>query len=276
MRAGICPNYERLELKTLGYNQIQPMPAMDDTGIPGVDEIVQESMAKIPKEDPDMLTPETVPNWLSDTVEVVFGATDDAYRNHERGRIESYKKGLTEGLPEMVPRKRAEKIVCEAVDGIRDLRKSLEQSRASRADKTLERIVQELLTIAGIPSEVVARGDKKYNLDRIGLVIPDRQTAVNNPDKVHFLSFKTSLSEHWKQAVEEHRPGQKTHLITVLQGETLGNEVAKDIVRHGIFLYLPDSVKEDRFPDEPRIRKLSDLPFAVGGEYVDKARAPDQ
>ena len=132
--------------------------------------------------------------------------------------------------------------------------------------------MQELLALVGIPSEAVTRGDKKYNLDRIDLVIPDRQTAINNPDKAHFLSLKTSLRERWKQVIEEQQPGQRTHLITILQGETLSNNAAEEIVKHGIFLYLPDRVKEDRFPDEPRIRKLSDLPFAVGGEYVGKAK----
>ncbi len=155
-------------------------------------------MAKIPKEDPDMLTPETVPNLLLDAV--------------------------------------------EAIGGVRELGKIFEQSRASRADKTLDKIVQDLLTLAGIPSEAVTRGDKKYNLDRISLVMPDRQTAVDNP-KAHFLSLKTSLSGHWKQAVEERQLGQKTHMITVLQGKTLGNNVAWGIVKHGIFLYLLDMVE---------------------------------
>lgn len=243
---------------------------MSRTGIPGVDEIVREAIAKIRKKDPDMLTPEAVLNCFSDAVEAVFGATYDAYKRHERGRIEAYKKGFTEGLPEMVPRKRVEEIVCEVGDGIINLEKSLKQSRASRAGKSLERIVQELLALVGIPSEAVTRGDKKYNLDRIDLVIPDRQTAISNPDKAHFLSLKTSLRERWKQVIEEQQPGQRTHLITILQGETLGNNAAEEIVKHGIFLYLPDRVKKDRFPDEPRIRKLSDLPSAVGGEYIDK------
>ena len=249
---------------------------MNRTDIPGVDEIVQEAIAKIRAEDPDALTPQAVLNHFSDAVETVFGATYDAYKRHERGRIEAHKRKFTEGLPEMVPRKRVEEIASGIADGVIDLEKSLKQSRASRAGKSLERIVQAMLALVGIPSEAVTRGDKKYNLDRIDLVIPDRETAINNPDKAHFLSLKTSLRERWKQVIEEQQPGQRTHLITILQGETLSNNAAEEIVKHGIFLYLPDRVKEDRFPDEPRIRKLSDLPFAVGGEYIDKALARDQ
>ena len=154
---------------------------MNRTEIPGVDEIVEEAIAKIRAEDPDALTPQAVLDHFSDAVENVFGATYDAYKRHERGRIEAHKRKFTEGLPETVPRKRVEKIVDEAVDGVIGLEKSLKQSRASRAGKSLERIVQKLLALVGIPSEAVTRGDKKYKLDRIDLVIPDRQTAINNP-----------------------------------------------------------------------------------------------
>lgn len=248
---------------------------MNRTDIPGVDEIVQEAIAKIREEDPDALTPQAVLNQFSDAVETVFGATYDAYERHERGRIEAYKKRFTEGLPEAVPKERAGKIVSETVDGIRELKNSLDQSRASRAGKSLERIVQKLLALAGIPSEALTPGDKKYNLDKIGLVIPGRQTAIDSPDKSHFLSLKTSLRERGSRWSKNRNRG-RTHLIAVLRGEALGSGVAREIVKHGVFLYLPDRIKDGRFSDEPRIRRLSDLPLSVGREYVDRARAQRQ
>ena len=248
---------------------------MGDTGIPGVDETVQEAMAKIRREDPGMLTQETVLDRFSDAVETVFGATYDAYKMHERGRIEACKKGFTEGLPETVTKERAEKVVSEAVDGVRELKNSLEQSGASRAGKSLERIVQKLLALAGIPSEAVTPADKKHNLGRIGLVVPGKQAAIDSPDKSHFLSLKTSLRERGS-AWSKNKNRGRTHLIAVLRGETLGDGVAREIVKHGVFLYLPDRIKDGRFSDEPRIRRLSDLPFSVGREYVDRARAQRQ
>ena len=77
--------------------------------------------------------------------------------------------------------------MSEAVDGARDLKNRLEQSRASRTGKSFERIVQKLFELVGIPSEAAICGDKKYNLERIDRVVPD---------KAHFLLLKTSLSEH--------------------------------------------------------------------------------
>lgn len=73
--------------------------------------------------------------------------------------------------------------MSETVDGARDLKNRLEQSRASLTGKSFERIVQKLFEFVGIPSEVVIRGDKKYNLDRIDRVVPDKQTAVNSTYK---------------------------------------------------------------------------------------------
>ena len=165
--------------------------------------------------------------------------------------------------------------MSETVDGVRELKNSLEQSRASRAGKSLEKIVQKLLALAGIPSEALTPGDKKYNLDRIGLAIPNKQTAIDSPDKSHFLSLKTSLRESGSRWSKNRNRG-RTHLITVLRGEALGNGVAREIVKHGVFLYLPDRIKDGRFSDEPRIRRLSDLPLSVGREYVDRARAQRQ
>ncbi len=245
---------------------------MGDTGIPGVEEMVQDAIAKIRREDPGTLTPEAVLNRFSDAVEAVLGATYDAYERHERGRIEACKKRFTEGLPETVPKERAEKVVSDTVDGVRELKNSLEQSKASRAGKSLEKIVQKLLALAGIPSEALTPGDKKHNLDRIGLAIPNKQTAIDSPDKSHFLSLKTSLRERGSRWSKNRNRG-RTHLITVLRGEALGNGVAREIVKHGVFLYLPDRIKDGRFSDEPRIRRLSDLPLSVGREYVESPSA---
>lgn len=237
---------------------------MGAVDIPGVDVILAEAISKVRKDRPGLLTRESTTDRFSDAVESVFDAAYAAYRDHEKHVIDGFIEGKMSGWDETTALKDIKKDAREMAYGIVDLEKSLKQSRASRAGKTFEKVIQELLRIAGIPSESVTRGDPKYKLSRIDLVIPDRKTAVETPDKAHFLSLKTSLRERWKQVVEEQSSGQRTHLVTLLQKETLPNSVARQIVDRGLFLYVPDRVKADRFPDEPRIRGLSDLPRSVG------------
>lgn len=125
----------------------------------------------------------------------------------------------------------------------------------------LRGVVQNLLLLAGIPNEPVTRGDNKHNLGKIDLVIPDSRTAVQDPDKAHFLIVEAQVGEEWAQVSREDLPDHNVHLVT-LQAD-LDYDVAQQIIDHGIFLYVLDRIKADRFPDEPRIRMLSDLPHKV-------------
>ena len=237
---------------------------MGHTDIPGVDMILEEALSNVREDCPGLLERESLMSKFSDAVEAVFAAAYKVYRDHERREIERFIDDKTSGWDKTTPLADIKRDAREMAYGIIKMEKSFKQSRASRAGKTFERIVQELLRLAGIQSESVTKGDKNYNLGRIDLVVPDKRTAMETPDKAHFLSLKTSLRERWKQVAEEQSSGQRTHLITLLQSETLANSVAKQIVDHGIFLYVPDRVKADRFPGEPRIRGISDLPGSVG------------
>lgn len=133
----------------------------------------------------------------------------------------------------------------------------LEQSRYSRAGQTFEIVVRDLLALIGISSERMTREDRASGLQRIDLVIPDRKTAIERLDAAHFLSLKTSLKDRWKLVVEGQRPNQRAHLRTLLQGEKLTESVAEKIIERGIFIYIPDSIKDDCFPEDSRVRWLS-------------------
>lgn len=248
----------------MAYSLTRSYDVVGTSNIPKVDVILEEAISKIRKDNPGLLEPASLMSAFSDAVEAVFAAAYDAYKDHEKTEIDRFVEERMSGWAETTPLEEIKRNAKEMAYGIIGLEKSLKQSRSSRAGKTFERIVQELLSLAGIPSESVTRGDERYNLSRIDLVIPDKRTAAETPDKAHFVSLKTSLRERWKQVVEEQSSGQRTHLVTLLQGETLANNVAEQIVDHGIFLYVPDKIKADRFPDEPRIRRLSDLPSSVG------------
>lgn len=233
------------------------------TGIPGTAEIIGEAMERIRRNRPDTVEPGFVRERFSDAVEAVFDEAHAVYREYEEAGINALADNafLSAGgsMDNTDARDAFRRSFCEAVR----LERSLSQSRSSRAGKSFETIVKELLLVAGIPSEHVTRGDKRTGLNRIDLVIPDRETAVGRPDRAHFLSLKTSLKERWREVVEEQAHGQRTHLLTILQNEKLSDSTAMKIVEHGILLYVPDRVKDDRFPDESRIRRLSDLPSDV-------------
>ena len=234
------------------------------TGIPSTTEIIRESMNRIRRDSPEMLEPDFVRDSFSDALVKVFDVTYETYKRYERDAVNSFaEEKFLSGWSNSVGKEEALEMFRTVVKEAIKLEKSLSQSRSSRAGSSFETIVQELLSIIGIPSERVTRGDRKAGLNRIDLVIPDRKTAVTSPDRTHFLSLKTSLRERWREVVEEQTQGQRTHLLTILQNEVLSNRVAQSIVDHGIFLYVPDKVKDDRFANEPRIRRLSDLPANI-------------
>ena len=238
---------------------------MAKTNIPKTAEIIRESMGRIRREDPTKLEPAFVRDRFSDALEAVFESTYGTYRRYEEREIDALIDGEFMSVWEGGAGTDAARAAFRrALYGAIQFEKSLRQSRSSRAGSSFETIVQELFRIIGIPSERVTKGDRRTGLSRIDLVIPDRETAVRAPDRAHFLSLKTSLRERWREVVEEQTHGQRTHLLTILQkGERLSDEVARRITRYGIFLYVPDHVKDDRFAGEPRVRRLSDLPASV-------------
>lgn len=212
-----------------------------------------------------MLEPTFVQDRFSDALEAVFAATYATYRRYEEREIDALIDGEFMSVWERGAGADAARAAFRnALYGAIRLEKSLRQSRSSRAGSSFETIVQELFLVIGIPSERVTRGDRRTGLSRIDLVVPDRETAVRAPDRAHFLSLKTSLRERWREVVEEQTQGQRTHLLTILQkDERLSDTVAQKITGHGIFLYVPDRVKDGRFAGEPRVRRLSDLPASV-------------
>ena len=234
------------------------------TGIPTTKQIIHEACERIRCEDPTMLKPAFIRDNFSPIVERVFQYSYDIYLEYEDRVIERLTNGTlaridNDTLTKAEIRPIIEGIAREAIS----VEKSLKQSRYARAGHSLEAIVQMLLKEIGIKSERITREDKKSGLRPIDLVVPDRKTAIESPDGAHFLSLKTSLKDRWKLVVEDQRQGQRTHLITLLQREKLTDQVAKKILDRGIFLYIPDSIKDDCFPDNPRVRRISALPSQI-------------
>ena len=232
--------------------------------IPQSKEIISEAIRCIINDTPKKMKPEFIQANFSDMTELLFDESYRIYRDYENKTIQK----LTDETLNMIDKDTFTKsevrdIVSEIAKKAIELEKSLKQSRYARAGRAFEIIVEELLSIIGITGEHVTKEDKNSGLRPIDFVIPDKKTAMERPDKAHFLSLKTSLKDRWKLVVEDQTHGQRTHLITLLQGEKLTNEVAMKIINRGIFIYIPDRIKNDCFPDNNRVRKLSSLPSNV-------------
>lgn len=236
------------------------MTTSKKTGILSTDEIVEEAFQNTEKKHPEKLSRDYIENNFSEVSELLFSEAYRIYLQHEKNA----QKGLKEEILDSYKggsfsRKDVSEIIDKSIEKASVFEKSLKQSRAARAGKAYEIITMNLLERIGIRNEHITQEDKKSGLRRIDIVVPDRKTAIEDPDHARFLSLKTSLKDRWKLVVEDQRPGQRTYLLTLLQREKITKEVADKATVAGIILYVPDRVKAD-FPNNTRIRKLSDLP----------------
>ena len=212
-----------------------------------------------------MLEPKFIREKFSAVTELFLQYAYEIYLAYENTVIERLTKDALGRIDNDTLRKSEVAVLLR--DIVRDAittEKSLKQSRYARAGTTFEIIVQTLLKKIGIQSEHVTREDKESGLRRIDLVVPDRRTAIESPDDAHFLSLKTSLKDRWKLVGEDQRQGQRTHLVTLLQREVLTDDVVRRIMDRGIFLYIPDQVKDECFPNNSHVRKISALPSRLG------------
>jgi len=234
------------------------------TGLPETSAIMSEAIMDIESKNPRKIQPSYIEQNFSELCELIFYETYRIYQVHEKKSLEDlgdtflkrfYKKNFSEDEF----KKMLNNVIVESTS----FEKSLKQSRAARAGKAFEIIVMKLLDEIGIPNEHITKEDKKSGLRPIDIVVPDRETAINDSFKAHFLSLKTSLKDRWKLVVEDQQQGQRTYLLTLLQKEKLSKQVADKIVNAGILLYIPDKTKKEQFPNKQGVNKLSDLPKSL-------------
>ena len=233
--------------------------------IPSNKIIIMEAIELLENSRPNPLSPESIRTSFSDSLETLFETAYKTYQKYAQEEKEAIISKMVDSLKnDTYTRDDVIVMLRKTMADAAKLEMSHKQSRSARAGKSFEIIVKELLDRLDISNEGITKEDKKSGLRRIDLVIPNRDTAIKSPDRTHFLSLKTSLKERWMQVAEEQAQGQRTHLLTLLQNEILSDAVAKKITDRGIFLYVPDRVKNDRFTDNPRIRGLSEIPRIVG------------
>ncbi len=234
------------------------------TGISSTDRIVSEAIKKIEKEDPKKLQASYIQKNFSEICELIFYESKEIYQNYEKEALDSLNESILDNNRQTFTKEEVAKLIKQATHNAASFEKSLKQSRASRAGKAFEVIVMFLLDKLGIPNEHITKEDKKSNLRRIDIIVPNRETAINDPFNAQFLSLKTSLKDRWKLVVEDRMEGQRTHLLTLLQNEKLSNQVAEKIEKKSILLYIPDRIKKEQFADKKWIKGLSEIPETLG------------
>lgn len=234
-------------------------------GIPSTEQIVAKARRRMEEERPGSLLPEYVRCNFSDSVEALFRYTYAVFQEYKGQALDREIRAVLDGTDkEEFTRDEVISMVGEIKDRSTRAEMSMRQSLMSRTRNTLEVIVQSLLGDLGISIEWVTGKDKKSGLHQIDLVIPDRDTAARSPDMAHFLAVKVSLKDRWIQMVKRQMPARRTHLLTLLQREDVSDKTVARITDSGIFLYVPDRIKDGRFAGNDGVRRMSDLPASVG------------
>jgi len=218
--------------------------------IPDNEKIVNEAMAVLPK---NMRKAEYVENNFYKVLKLVYERGYEIFLAYQN---EAKKKYIEINLQSSQV-KASEKDLLIFNLGIK-FEGSVSQGRRSRAGHALEIYVQKLFELMGIPCEKPT-GMGTNQLKRIDLVVPNKKTALKQPDRAKFLSIKKTLRERWAQVVREQEKGQILYLLTL--DENISENKVKEIDKERIVLFVPDHVKSRKeLKEMDGVRKLSDLP----------------
>lgn len=219
--------------------------------IPSVDRILDEAAKRIGIFELDR------EDILSNFAELVNRLEAEAlrlYRSYEDRAFKSLAGHIAEVQGDVSP-------IELAVEAARKLEFRAGQMRKARGGASFQKIVQKLLTLAGIPCEEPSKETKRI-LRRIDLVSPSAEVAKKTPDKAIFLAVKRTLRERWKQVVPEQMKGARLYLVTI-NGECSA-EKAKEIKEAGMVAYVPSSLKkQSHLQRKSWVRPLSDLPLDI-------------
>jgi hypothetical protein len=233
--------------------------------IPSLDDILSEAMENIEVE--------KVANRFGEVLVHLDELATDIYRKYEREAIRKLaiewikrqKEDIKGKMEEILSQEGWDKFIEKATMLFADfgflvqaLEKDLGNMRKARGGKTFEKAVLKLLELIGIKGETPRR-QARENLQRIDIVIPSIEVALETPDRAFFLACKRTLRERWKQEVPSAQPNWRIYLITI--DENLPENKANEIKSRGLIAFVRDSLKdEEHLKEKSWIRKLSDLP----------------
>ena len=137
---------------------------------------------------------------------------------------------------------------------LRQIFLSISQSRKTRGGSDFELAFGTLLGYAGIPYQRVPRQT------RTDFMLPSEDAFNQNSNVTLVLSAKRTLRERWREVAEElfDLRSPNVYLITADEKVTRGH-VEGICGRYRIHLVVWDSIKNDRFPDEPLVIGYSAL-----------------
>ena len=233
--------------------------------IPSLDDIFSEAMKSIERE--------KVSNRFGEVLVHLDELATEIYKKYEREAIRKLAEEWVSRQKEEVRGKMKEILSQEGWDKfvekakrlfadfgflVQALEKDLGNMRKARGGKTFEKAVLKLLELIGIKGEI-PQGQAREKLQRIDIVIPSIDKAVETPDRAFFLACKRTLRERWKQEVPTAQPNRRIYLVTL--DEILPENKANEIRARGLIAFVRDSLKDEKhLIDKPWIRRLSDLP----------------
>ncbi|ATO38774.1 hypothetical protein GTID1_17285 [Geobacillus thermodenitrificans] len=145
-----------------------------------------------------------------------------------------------------------------------DLNLSNTQSRRSRAGKEFEYIIYKLLTHAEIHyDDQGVLGNERFSEVGLGklvdCVIPGVSEYNLEKHKCALVSMKTTLRERWAEVPEElSRTGaQSMYLLTL--DDDISNEKINTIYSHNVYLVVPDSEKNTKYANNPKVYGLTNF-----------------
>jgi len=237
------------------------------TAIPSVDDILDEALERL------SLTPEDIESEFSDILVSIDDTATEIYRNYEKEAliklakmwIERKGENLKSELSELAKENnwdrfigRAKKTFVEFGILVQALEKDLGNKRKARGGATFQKVVLQLLNRIGVLAES-PRGSGAKLLQRVDIVVPSAEVALNTPDRAFYLACKRTLRERWKQAAPEGGPQRRIYLITI--DDSLSESKATEIHELGFIAFVRNTLAEEL--NKSWIRKLSDLPEAL-------------
>lgn len=239
--------------------------------IPSSEIIIDESLSLISK---SKLSKKYLKKNFSQVIVLVEAA---AHQNYKKYEISARKK-----LIKIISKKYATKVTSSQNNNKSELIKNvltqlgpilidfefrIGQSRKQRGGHALEYIIKKLLERVSISSDIPHGKKEREKLNKMDLVVPDQNTALNNPKLARYLSCKRTLRERWKQTVPEKKKNWEMYLITL--DDTISESKANDIKKKKLIAYVRDDLKnQSHLNDKNWIRKLSDLPHDL--QFISK------
>lgn len=229
--------------------------------IPNPLQILNETLVALPQ---NKLQPSYVKNHFSESMVLVASATYAKFQVYQKNAArlvaDSFLSKNSKAMNGATTfnRQFIESMLETFMPLAVNFEKRTSQMRKSRAGTTFEYIVIQMLEKAGVKCERTARSPLK-KLNRMDVVIPNKETAMREPDKAIFLSCKHTLRERWKQALPEKNRNWVMYLITL--DDNIPDKKAKEINDENMVVYVRDELKaQSHLAKKDWIRKLSNLP----------------